>query len=187
MMNVKGPVVAVVAILLIVGLVWGHPDRAVLMTSGHGGWHAIAAAKAYGVERPLFTLSGAHISASLFDAAVGGRTRWMPPATARGQAADRSAWSTCATGDRRLRRGRHRQTDPDAGFRRPVTAGPESRTRSAARPAPGSTPGAHGRDGWALPDFRWGSGAFAGRWTSPPIVAGHQAAQTAHDPPRSAR
>ena len=41
------------------------------MTSGHGGWHAIAAAQAYGVET-LFTLSGAHIF-PLFDAAVGGK------------------------------------------------------------------------------------------------------------------
>ena len=41
------------------------------MTSGHGGWHAIAAARAYGVET-LFTLSGAHIF-PLFDAAVGGK------------------------------------------------------------------------------------------------------------------
>lgn len=41
------------------------------MTSGHGGWHAIAAAKAYGVQT-LFTLSGAHIF-PLFDAAVGGK------------------------------------------------------------------------------------------------------------------
>ena len=41
------------------------------MAVGHGGWHAVAAARAYGV-RTLFTLSGAHIF-PLYDAAVGGR------------------------------------------------------------------------------------------------------------------
>ena len=47
----------------------GRPRRAVLMTSGHGGWHAIAAARAHGVET-MFTLSGAHVF-PLYDAAVG--------------------------------------------------------------------------------------------------------------------
>ena len=53
------------------------------MAVGHGGWHAVAAARAYDV-RTLFTLSGAHIF-PLYDAAVGGRdavTRAEDPSTA---------------------------------------------------------------------------------------------------------
>ncbi len=50
------------------------PDRAgeaaADVLSGHGGVHAVAAARAYGV-RTLFTLSGAHVF-PLYDAAVGG-------------------------------------------------------------------------------------------------------------------
>ena len=69
------------------------------MTSGHGGWHAISAAQAYGVQT-LFTLSGAHIF-PLFDAAVGGKDAvTLPVIGARPNAPGHCAWSTC--GMRRL-------------------------------------------------------------------------------------
>ncbi len=151
------------------------------MTSGHGGWHAIAAARAYGVET-MFTLSGAHIF-PLFDAAVGGK----PAVDAAGdpRAAERG-------GPIRLVDVRHEAT---AVFAAEATA---KLTRTpgfaAVTAGPGVTNAVSGLAsawfnavpvvvmGGRSPDFRWGSGALQEMDHVPIVAPVTKYADTAHDP-----
>ncbi|MEI2786516.1 MAG: acetolactate synthase [Candidatus Nanopelagicales bacterium] len=144
------------------------------MTSGHGGWHAIAAARAYGVET-LFTLSGAHIF-PLFDAAVGGK-----------QAVDAGT-----PGPIRLVDVRHEAT---AVF---AAEGTAKLTRTpgfaAVTAGPGVTNAVSGLTsawfnavpvvvmGGRSPDFRWGKGALQEMDHTPILAPVTKSAQTAHDP-----
>lgn len=144
------------------------------MTSGHGGWHAIAAARAYGVET-LFTLSGAHIF-PLFDAAVGGK-----------QAVD-----VGTPGPIRLVDVRHEAT---AVF---AAEGTAKLTRTpgfaAVTAGPGVTNAVSGLTsawfnavpvvvmGGRSPDFRWGKGALQEMDHTPILAPVTKSAQTAHDP-----
>jgi acetolactate synthase-1/2/3 large subunit len=146
------------------------------MTSGHGGWHAIAAAQAYGVQT-LFTLSGAHIF-PLFDAAVGGKAN-----VDAGQ-----------PGPIRLVDVRHEAT---AVFAAEATA---KLTRTpgfaAVTAGPGVTNAVSGlTSAWfnavpvvvmagRSPDFRWGSGALQEMDHVPVVAPVTKFAQTAHDPVR---
>ncbi|HPJ20072.1 MAG TPA: thiamine pyrophosphate-binding protein, partial [Actinomycetota bacterium] len=151
------------------------------MTSGHGGWHAIAAAKAYGVET-LFTLSGAHIF-PLFDAAVGGKD--AVDAAGDPRVAERS-------GPIRLVDVRHEAT---AVF---AAEGTAKLTRTpgfaAVTAGPGVTNALSGLTsawfnsvpmvvmGGRSPDFRWGSGALQEMDHLPIVSPVTKYAQTAHDP-----
>lgn len=144
------------------------------MTSGHGGWHAIAAARAYGVET-LFTLSGAHIF-PLFDAAVGGK-----------QAIDAGT-----PGPIRLVDVRHEAT---AIF---AAEGTAKLTRTpgfaAVTAGPGVTNAVSGLTsawfnavpvvvmGGRSPDFRWGKGALQEMDHTPIVAPVTKSAATAHDP-----
>ncbi|MBK6761785.1 MAG: acetolactate synthase [Micrococcales bacterium] len=150
------------------------------MTSGHGGWHAIAAAQAYGVET-LFTLSGAHIF-PLFDAAVGGKE---VDAAGDPRAAERG-------GPIRLVDVRHEAT---AVFAAEATA---KLTRTpgfaAVTAGPGVTNAVSGLTsawfnavpvvvmGGRSPDFRWGSGALQEMDHLPIVQSVTKSAATAHDP-----
>ena len=150
------------------------------MTSGHGGWHAIAAAKAYGVET-LFTLSGAHIF-PLFDAAVGGKD--SVDAAGDPRTAERS-------GPIRLVDVRHEAT---AVFAAEATA---KLTRTpgfaAVTAGPGVTNAISGLTsawfnavpvvvmGGRSPDFRWGSGALQEIDHLPIVSSVTKYAATAHD------
>jgi len=150
------------------------------MTSGHGGWHAISAAQAYGVQT-LFTLSGAHIF-PLFDAAVGGKdavTAAGDPRTAE------------RTGPLRLVDVRHEAT---AVFAAEATA---KLTRTpgfaAVTAGPGVTNAVSGLTsawfnavpvvvmGGRSPDFRWGSGALQEMDHVPVVAPVTKYAATAHD------
>ena len=151
------------------------------MTSGHGGWHAIAAARAYGVET-LFTLSGAHIF-PLFDAAVGGKS--TVDAAADTRAAERG-------GPIRLVDVRHEAT---AVFAAEATA---KLTRTpgfaAVTAGPGVTNAVSGLTsawfnavpmvvmGGRSPDFRWGAGALQEMDHVPIVSSVTKSAATAHDP-----
>lgn len=151
------------------------------MTSGHGGWHAIAAARAYGVET-LFTLSGAHIF-PLFDAAVGGKS--AVDAAADPRAAERG-------GPIRLVDVRHEAT---AVFAAEATA---KLTRTpgfaAVTAGPGVTNAVSGlTSAWfnavpmvvmagRSPDFRWGAGALQEMDHVPIVSSVTKSAATAHDP-----
>ncbi len=151
------------------------------MTSGHGGWHAIAAAKAYGVQT-LFTLSGAHIF-PLFDAAVGGKD--SVDAAGDPRVAER-------TGPIRLVDVRHEAT---AVF---AAEGTAKLTRTpgfaAVTAGPGVTNAVSGLTsawfnavpmvvmGGRSPDFRWGSGALQEMDHLPIVSTVTKYAQTAHDP-----
>ncbi len=153
------------------------------MTSGHGGWHAIAAAQAYGV-RTLFTLSGAHIF-PLFDAAVGGKDAVVAAGDPR--AAERS-------GPLRLVDVRHEAT---AVFAAEATA---KLTRTpgfaAVTAGPGVTNAVSGITsawfnavpvvvmGGRSPDFRWGSGALQEMDHVPVLAPVTKSAATAHDAAR---
>ncbi|MEZ5185547.1 MAG: acetolactate synthase [Candidatus Nanopelagicales bacterium] len=150
------------------------------MTSGHGGWHAIAAAQAYGVDT-LFTLSGAHIF-PLFDAAVGGKDA----VTAAGdpRTAERS-------GPIRLVDVRHEAT---AVF---AAEGTAKLTRTpgfaAVTAGPGVTNAISGLAsarfnavpvvvmGGRSPDFRWGTGALQEIDHVPIVAPVTKSAATAHD------
>ncbi|MFN8184401.1 MAG: acetolactate synthase [Candidatus Nanopelagicales bacterium] len=151
------------------------------MTSGHGGWHAIAAARAYGVET-LFTLSGAHIF-PLYDAAVGGKE--AVDAAGDPRVAERS-------GPMRLVDVRHEAT---AVFAAEATA---KLTRTpgfaAVTAGPGVTNAVSGLTsawfnavpvvvmGGRSPDFRWGSGALQEMDHLPIVQSVTKSAATAHDP-----
>ncbi|HQR79779.1 MAG TPA: acetolactate synthase, partial [Actinomycetota bacterium] len=151
------------------------------MTTGHGGWHAIAAARAYGVET-LFTLSGAHIF-PLFDAAVGGKDAVTSAGDPR--AAERG-------GPIRLVDVRHEAT---AVFAAEATA---KLTRTpgfaAVTAGPGVTNAMSGLTsawfnavpvvvmGGRSPDFRWGSGALQEMDHLPIVAPVTKSAETAHDP-----
>lgn len=142
----------------------------------HGGWDAVAAARAYGVET-LFTLSGAHIF-PLYDAAVGGAD-----AVARG-----------AAGQLRLVDVRHEAT---AVFAAEATA---KLTRTpgfaAVTAGPGVTNAVSGLAsahfnavplvvmGGRSPDFRWGTGALQEMDHVPIVTSVTKYAATAHDPAR---
>ncbi len=150
------------------------------MTSGHGGWHAISAAQAYGVQT-LFTLSGAHIF-PLFDAAVGGKER--VDAAGDSQTAER-------TGPIRLVDVRHEAT---AVFAAEATA---KLTRTpgfaAVTAGPGVTNAVSGLTsawfnsvpmvvmGGRSPDFRWGLGALQEMDHVPVVSSVTKSAATAHD------
>jgi len=151
------------------------------MTSGHGGWHAIAAARAYGVQT-LFTLSGAHIF-PLFDAAVGGKE--AVDAAGDPRTAER-------TGQMRLVDVRHEAT---AVF---AAEGTAKLTRTpgfaAVTAGPGVTNVISGLTsawfnavpvvvmGGRSPDFRWGSGALQEIDHLPLVAPVTKYATTAHDP-----
>lgn len=144
------------------------------MTSGHGGWHAIAAAQAYGVKT-LFTLSGAHIF-PLFDAAVGGKAHV----------------DAGTPGPLRLVDVRHEAT---AVFAAEATA---KLTRTpgfaAVTAGPGVTNAISGLTsawfnavpvvvmGGRSPDFRWGAGALQEMDHVPIVSPVTKSAVTAHDP-----
>ncbi|MCU0294881.1 MAG: acetolactate synthase [Candidatus Nanopelagicales bacterium] len=150
------------------------------MTSGHGGWHAIAAAKAYGVQT-MFTLSGAHIF-PLFDAAVGGKAG--VDAAGDPRAAERD-------GAIRLVDVRHEAT---AVFAAEATA---KLTRTpgfaAVTAGPGVTNAVSGLTsayfnsvpmvvmGGRSPDFRWGLGALQEMDHVPVVSSVTKSAATAHD------
>lgn len=143
------------------------------MTSGHGGWHAIEAARAYGVET-LFTLSGAHIF-PLLDAAVGGKDNVVAG----------------TAGPLRLVDVRHEAT---AVFAAEATA---KLTRTpgfaAVTAGPGVTNAVSGLTsawfnavpvvvmGGRSPDFRWGAGALQEMDHTPIVAPVTKYAQTAHD------
>ena len=146
------------------------------MTSGHGGWHAIEAARAYGVET-LFTLSGAHIF-PLLDAAVGGKDNVVAG----------------TAGPLRLVDVRHEAT---AVFAAEATA---KLTRTpgfaAVTAGPGVTNAVSGLTsawfnavpvvvmGGRSPDFRWGAGALQEMDHTPIVAPVTKYAQTAHDATR---
>ncbi len=127
---------------------------------GHGGFHALAAAQAYGA-RALFTLSGAHVF-PLYDAAVGGLAGY--------EAAGRNNAAALANGPMRLVDVRHESTAVFAAeglaklLRTPGFA--------ALTAGPGVTNGISGLTsarfngvplvvvGGRAPEFRWGTGAL---------------------------
>jgi acetolactate synthase-1/2/3 large subunit len=153
------------------------------MTTGHGGWHAIAAARAYGAQT-LFTLSGAHIF-PLFDAAVGGKDAVVAAGDPR---------SAEKGGPIRLVDVRHEAT---AVFAAEATA---KLTRTpgfaAVTAGPGVTNAVSGITsawfnavpmvvmGGRSPDFRWGSGALQEMDHVPILQSVTKSAATAHDPAR---
>ncbi len=130
------------------------------MIDGHGGFHALAAAQAYGASA-LFTLSGAHVF-PLYDAAVGGLTGY--------EAAGRDNSAALANGPMRLVDVRHESTAVFAAegvaklLRTPGFA--------ALTAGPGVTNGISGLTsarfngapvvvvGGRAPEFRWGTGAL---------------------------
>lgn len=153
------------------------------MGAGHGGWHAVAAAREYGV-RTLFTLSGAHIF-PLYDAAVGGR-----------QAVEAAGGPRAAAsgGPIRLVDVRHEAT---AVFAAEATA---KLTRTpgfaAVTAGPGVTNAVSGLAsawfngvplvvmGGRSPDFRWGTGALQEMDHVPIVSPVTKSAATVHDPAR---
>lgn len=127
---------------------------------GHGGWHMVAAARAYGVEA-LYTLSGAHVF-PLYDAAIGGSAGY--------ESAGRDNAKALAGGPLRLVDVRHEAT---AVFAAEATAKLTRRPGFAAITAgPGVTNGISALAsayfngaplvvvGGRAPQFRWGSGAL---------------------------
>ena len=145
------------------------PTSAPAPLSGHGGVHAVAAARAHGV-RTLFTLSGAHMF-PLYDAAVGG-------ADAVARAGDRRRAE--AEGPLRLVDVRHEAT---AAFAAEATA---KLTRTPGFAVVTAGPGVTNvvspiASAWfngvplvvmggRTPDFRWGTGALQ-ELDHPPLLA----------------
>ena len=128
--------------------------------SGHGGAHAVAAARQHGVS-VMFTLSGAHVF-PLYDAAVKARRR-------------RCASSTSGTSRPRCSRPRRPRKLTRTPGLAVLTAGPGVTNAVSAV----TTAWFNGAPlvvlGGRAPDYRWGSGAPAG--AGPPAAArpGHQA------------
>ena len=127
---------------------------------GHGGWHMVAAAQAYGVNA-LYTLSGAHVF-PLYDAAIGGADGYV--------AAGKDNATALAGGPMRLVDVRHEAT---AVFAAEATAKLTRTPGFAAITAgPGVTNGVSALAsayfngapvvvvGGRAPEFRWGSGAL---------------------------
>lgn len=127
---------------------------------GHGGWHMVAAAQAYGVNA-LYTLSGAHVF-PLYDAAIGGAAGY--------EAAGKDNATALAGGPLRLVDVRHEAT---AVFAAEATAKLTRTPGFAAITAgPGVTNGVSALAsayfngaplvvvGGRAPQFRWGSGAL---------------------------
>lgn len=130
------------------------------MIEGHGGWHMVAAAQAYGVNS-LYTLSGAHVF-PLYDAAIGGTSGY--------EAAGKDNSAALAGGPLRLVDVRHEAT---AVFAAEATAKLTRTPGFAAITAgPGVTNGISALAsayfngapivvvGGRAPEFRWGSGAL---------------------------